>query len=327
MNATSSDTELLRAFAHGGDQEAFRAIVERHIQSVYAAARRQIRDAQLAEDVAQATFVMLARKADSIRDGAILGGWLVTTARLAAKTALRGEMRRQRREQRAATMSLQQNQQPSGGGRRGGGGGKRSDANDPSVAVEHADTLERVDAAIDDALSRLSPADRAAVTLRYLESRPIREVAQIMGTSEHAAAKRVTRAVARLRENFRRRRIDLTPAALIGMLERQAIVHVPAELSKNALAAATGASSSHAAIAIANAALARASLRAAVIAATFAVIVAQRGAARRRPNRQLQLRHRPHAAGAGSGHRRQIHRERFEMGGGPKARMKGGPSG
>ena len=141
MNDGRSDEQLLRAFVDRGDQAAFRAIVDRHIQAVHAAARRQIRDAQLAEDVAQATFVMLARKADSIRDGAVLGGWLITTARLAAKTTLRGEMRRKQREQRAAAnMSLHDSEQLRG---------SRND--NASSAVDRDDMLERVDAQLDEA--------------------------------------------------------------------------------------------------------------------------------------------------------------------------------
>src|SRR5215218_9807997 len=125
-----TDQELLRAYVDRGDEGAFRAIVDRHLQAVHAAARRQIRDNQLAEDVAQATFVMLARKASAIRDGTVLGGWLITTARLAAKTALRGEIRRKRREQRAAA-TMAHEQQSSG---------RTPDAG--AAAVDRADTMQ-----------------------------------------------------------------------------------------------------------------------------------------------------------------------------------------
>jgi RNA polymerase sigma factor (sigma-70 family) len=257
-----TDEELLRAFVDRGDETAFRVLVDRHIQAVHAAARRQIRDNQLAEDVTQATFVMLARKARSIRDGAVLGGWLITTARLAAKTALRGENRRKRREQRAATMSLQDEQS------------RRTDPD--SEAIDRDDMLKRVDVQLDDALARLNPADRTAVTLRYLQSRPLREVAEIMGTTEQAAAKRVTRAVAKLKQAFGRHDIDLTPAAVIAALERQAQIPIPPGLADNAAAAAKSADAGAAATAIATQAIAHASLRAAIIAATltFAAITA-----------------------------------------------------
>src|SRR3954463_7755194 len=98
----SNDDELWQAFVLRRDGDAFRRVVERYTGVVYAAARRQVRDAHLAEDVTQAVFILLARKASSLVGKGILAGWLVATARLAAKTARRGEDRRLARERRAA---------------------------------------------------------------------------------------------------------------------------------------------------------------------------------------------------------------------------------
>src|SRR4051812_4708352 len=100
-----TDNDLLRAFVQRDDEHAFRQIVDRYLGVVYGAARRQVHDAHLAEDVAQAVFIMLASKARSLRDGTVLAGWLVTAARLAARSAQRGEMRRKQREQRVAAMN------------------------------------------------------------------------------------------------------------------------------------------------------------------------------------------------------------------------------
>src|SRR5687768_11889357 len=100
-----TDHDLLRSFVRDRDEQAFRQIVERYLRLVYVAARRQVHDEHAAEDVAQAVFIILARKAASLRDGTVLAGWLVQTARLTAKTAARTAARRKRHEQRAADMN------------------------------------------------------------------------------------------------------------------------------------------------------------------------------------------------------------------------------
>src|SRR5438067_723064 len=94
----SPDAELLRAFVEARDPEAFRQIVRRHADAVYSAALRQTGGAgSLADDVTQATFIMLARKAHRV-NAAYLSGWLIKAARLAALQALRAQRRRQNHE-------------------------------------------------------------------------------------------------------------------------------------------------------------------------------------------------------------------------------------
>ena len=209
-----TDHELLGAFVQRRDEHAFAQIVARYMRLVYASARRQVRDAHVAEDVTQAVFIVLAKKAAGLRDGTTLAGWLVNAARLVAKTAARSESRRQRREQRMADMTPR----------------SESQADDLHL-------LLKVDENLDSALSRLSPADRTAITLRFLQDLSMREVAEQMGTTEAAANKRVTRAVAKLREMFRRKGFTVTPAVMTTALLRQAQVVVPPELTRVKLAA------------------------------------------------------------------------------------------
>jgi DNA-directed RNA polymerase specialized sigma24 family protein len=106
VNAMLDDLELLRAYAVNGSDDAFRSILERHVNLVYSAALRQVCDPHLAEQVTQAVFVILARKAGSVRSGTVLVGWLFRTARFVAAGALREQQRRQRSEQEAARWNL-----------------------------------------------------------------------------------------------------------------------------------------------------------------------------------------------------------------------------
>src|SRR6476469_3554269 len=97
-----SDEELLRAYAEQGSQSAFAELVNRYAGIVYGAASRQVGEHQAAEDVAQAAFIVLDRRAASLRQGVVLGAWLLGVTRLAARDWRRGEARRRKHEQAAA---------------------------------------------------------------------------------------------------------------------------------------------------------------------------------------------------------------------------------
>jgi RNA polymerase sigma factor (sigma-70 family) len=97
-----SDLELLQIYTRENSQEAFATLVERYVNLVYAAARRQVRSTQLAEDVAQSVFLDLARNANKIRSDQPLVAWLFLVTRRTAVDVLRRETRRQAREQTAA---------------------------------------------------------------------------------------------------------------------------------------------------------------------------------------------------------------------------------
>jgi RNA polymerase sigma factor (sigma-70 family) len=107
-----TDGQLLRRFTRGGDEMAFAALLRRHGPMVLAVGRRVLGHVEDAEDVLQATFMLLARKAASIRQEAALGGWLHAVAfRLAVKAKGQAKMR-QEREIRAGRAATRQQGEP-----------------------------------------------------------------------------------------------------------------------------------------------------------------------------------------------------------------------
>src|SRR5947207_231568 len=93
------DISLLREYADLDSEEAFATLVARHVNKVYSVALRHTRNPHHAEEITQAVFVILARKARKLSNRVILSGWLCQTARLTAVTFIRSEIRRARREQ------------------------------------------------------------------------------------------------------------------------------------------------------------------------------------------------------------------------------------
>lgn len=163
----------LKTFADSGSAEAFKALVTRYAPVVHAQARSILRDDHAADDVTQAVFIMLARKARRLKPGIILSGWLHIATRYAAKTYRRSRNRREHHEQQAATI--------------------RSEVTTVPPTIDTMDTVHT-------ALSRLSASDRNALLLRHVDGLSTPDIATRLGLSEEATKKRLSRATARLRQ-------------------------------------------------------------------------------------------------------------------------------
>ena len=98
------DAELLTEYATRHSEDAFTELVGRNVALVYSAALRQVREPHLAEDVTQAVFIILARKARTMSRPAHLSGWLCRVAYFVSRDALRAERRRQHRERMVTPM-------------------------------------------------------------------------------------------------------------------------------------------------------------------------------------------------------------------------------
>src|SRR5579862_7409922 len=93
------DGELLQQFVRQGSQDAFAEIMRHHLPFVYTTCQRELRDVELAQDATQVVFLILARKAATLRNGTVLAAWLFQTARFVAQDMRRREQRRMLREQ------------------------------------------------------------------------------------------------------------------------------------------------------------------------------------------------------------------------------------
>ena len=179
---------LLQKYIESQDQDAFAQLVRQHEAWMYSAARRQLGDQHLAQDVTQAVFLMLARRAKRLTTYAYLGGWLFITLKYCVRDAIRHRTRLQQIEQEAAKM--------------------RSE-----IVLNEADWTE-ISPVIDEAVSGLRQRDREAVLLRFYQQKSLTEVGCALGISEEAARKRVERALDKLRGKLAKKGVTAGAAAL-----------------------------------------------------------------------------------------------------------------
>ena len=100
------DHELMGEFARNGSEPAFARLVARYVNLVHSTAFRFTGNSHHAEEITQAVFIILARKAGKLSSRVVLSGWLYQVARLTSANFMKGEIRRQRRQQEAYMQSM-----------------------------------------------------------------------------------------------------------------------------------------------------------------------------------------------------------------------------
>jgi RNA polymerase sigma factor (sigma-70 family) len=218
----ASDMELMREFARNHSEAAFTELVRRHLNLVYSIARRWTGCEADAEDVAQAVFVIFARKAAGLRPRTVLTGWLYETTRHTAACLQRTNIRRQVREQESYMQSALTDN-------------AATDADWRLLAPY-----------LEAAMSQLGTGDRTLLALRFYENKSGQEAAALLGIKEAAAHKRTARALEKLRKFFTRRGVVLSAAAIAGAVSANSVQAAPVALAKSvtAVAIAKGAAAS-----------------------------------------------------------------------------------
>ncbi len=201
-----SDRQLLERFnspENAGGEAAFAVLVARHGPMVLAVCRQLLADRHLADDAFQAAFLVLARKARSIRDPDRLGNWLYGVAFRTARCARQRLARRRKKEEvgtviRAGSNVAVEPTVPS--------------AEEAIMAREQAEVLHGE-------IDRLPDTFRLPVVLCYLEGLTVHEAARRLRWSHGTVRSRMARAREKLRRGLSRRGIVLPAAALAAVLD------------------------------------------------------------------------------------------------------------
>lgn len=217
------DAALLDGYVRRRDEAAFAAILRRHGPLVYDVCRRLLHDPHDTADAFQATFLVLVRKADAIRRGALLGNWLYGVALRVAGRARHDRLRRQARVRLDPALDL----------------ARPEPAGDALAATLHEE------------VQRLPDRYRSAVVLCYFEGKSIDEAARELACPGTTVKGRLQQARELLRKRLARRGVALTagllaahtlaapvPAALVATAAQAAVA--PAALSPHVVALSTG---------------------------------------------------------------------------------------
>ncbi len=200
------DRELLRCYTQSGNEDAFTKLVERYLGMVYGTAFRRTGNRELAEEVSQNVFALLARKATQLKPGAVIAGWLHRTTVLQSSHTMRSE-RTRTHKMKAFSESLSE---------------------DIAEAQHEWNEVAHI---IDASMNKLQPADRDVLFLRFFEGWTYRDIGHRFGKSESATQRHVTRAVEKLSHLLKKKGVTISSTALAAGLGPELTQAAPAGLA------------------------------------------------------------------------------------------------
>ncbi|MEM7383378.1 MAG: sigma-70 family RNA polymerase sigma factor [Verrucomicrobiota bacterium] len=200
------DRELLRRYSQAHDEEAFTQLVNRYLGMVFGTAMRRAGHREIAEEITQNVFALLARKATQLTPGTVIAGWLHRTTVLQSSHAMRSE-RTRKHKMKAFSESLSED------------------------LAEHEAEWKDVVHLLDESMNQLPRNDRDVLFLRFFEGWTLRDIGQRLGKSESATQRHTTRALEKLSRVLRKKGVTISASALAAGLVPELAQAAPAGLS------------------------------------------------------------------------------------------------
>ncbi|HYG78492.1 MAG TPA: sigma-70 family RNA polymerase sigma factor [Planctomycetota bacterium] len=197
-----TDSELLQEYV-GGSDDAFDELVRRYMDPVYRVCFRILREPASAEDAAQATFIVLMRRARKLPRRVVLSGWLLKTAAFVARDAVKLRYRRVKYE--------------------------RSMTPPPATATQAETELlqQELSQYLDAALEALPSVQRDCIVLRFLCGRTEESVADELGCPRSTVSTRIATGLTKLRERLSLSGVTVPAVALVAYLGIEARSKAP----------------------------------------------------------------------------------------------------